>query len=77
MCHSSQRAPRQADFYYPQARQLNQHNTLFLMSNEAMPGAGGDSCERIGTVGFRCARDIVHRHHRHHRPRPREKGEVT
>lgn len=47
-----------ADFYYPQARQLNQHNTLFLMSNEATPGAGGDSFERIGTVGFRCVRDI-------------------
>jgi hypothetical protein len=42
------------------------------MSNEATPGAGGDSFERIGTVGFRCARDISVHRHRHHRP-PREK----
>ena len=45
------------DFYYPQARQLNQHNTYFLMSG-ATPGAGGDGFERAGTVGFRCVRDI-------------------
>ena len=32
---------------------MNRHNTLFLMSNEAMPGAGSDSFERIGTPGFR------------------------
>jgi iron(II)-dependent oxidoreductase len=47
-----------ADFYYPQARQLNQHNTYFLMSG-AEPGRGGDGFERAGTLGFRCVRDIA------------------
>ena len=37
---------------------MNRHNTLFLMFNEAMAGAGCDSFERIGTPGFRCIRDI-------------------
>ena len=38
-----------ADFYYPQARNLVEHNIAFLMS---------DSFERAGTVGFRCVRDV-------------------
>ncbi|CAE7360333.1 SUMF2 [Symbiodinium pilosum] len=38
------------NWYFPPARELNRHSKYFLMSN---------SYERAGTLGFRCAADVV------------------
>lgn len=39
-----------SDWYFPQAKRIDQHNKYFLMD---------DAYERAGTLGFRCAQDVA------------------